>query len=48
MGNSSFELSIEEQEQFEMQIEDEYNPIDSQSAAEARTKYLERKRTQEA
>ena len=34
MGNlqGSHELSIEEQEQFEMQVQEDYNPVGSQSS----------------
>ena len=42
MGNlsGSHEISLEEQEEFEMQVEEDYNPTDNMSAKEAKLQYL--------
>ena len=44
MGNNqSFEISPEELERFEMEVDDDYNPIDAQGIKQARLKYRLRK-----
>ena len=50
MGNmqGSHEISVEEQEQFEMQVEEDYNPTVKQSEKEAKLQYLQRLRKREA
>ena len=50
MGNlqGSHEISVEEQEQFEMQVEEDYNPNSTQTVKEARLEYLQRLRKREA
>ena len=50
MGNlqGSHEISIEEQEQFEMQVEEDYNPSGIQTEKEAKLEYLQRQRKREA
>ena len=50
MGNisGSYEISIDEQEQFEMQVDEEYNPNGMQSENEAKLEYLQRQRVREA
>lgn len=50
MGNlqGSHEISVEEQEQFEMQVEEDYNPSGIQSEKEAKIEYLQRQRKREA
>ena len=50
MGNlqASYEMSAEEQEQFEVQVEEDYNPISGQSALEAKLEFLQRQRRREA
>ena len=50
MGNlqASHEISIEEQEQFEMQVEEDYNPSGIQTEKEAKLEYLQRERKREA
>ena len=41
-------MSLEEQEQFEMQVEEDYNPISGQNPKEARLEFLQRQRRREA
>ena len=50
MGNlqGSHEISVEEQEEFEMQVEEDYNPNSTQTVKEARLEYLQRLRKREA
>ena len=50
MGNlqGSHEISVEEQEQFEMQVEEDYNPNSMQTEKEAKMEFLQRQRKREA
>ena len=44
MGNKeSLEISHEELERFEMEVDDDYNPLDAQGIKQARLKYRLRK-----
>jgi hypothetical protein len=50
MGNSqaSQEISLEEMEQFEMQVDEDYNPTGDMSERAARKQYLQKLRLREA
>ena len=49
MGNNeSTEITPEELERFEMEVDDDYNPLDAQSIDQARLKYRLRKGIQDS
>ena len=50
MGNmqGSHEISVEEQEMFEMQVEEDYNPKSQQNYEQAKLDYLMRRQKREA